>query len=539
MSSHKNITRIIKYFQKSEVELNMSVKLKREHMQLSQVICSRDHQTTTEYDIIVPDIKPDVLKVLRVNSEAVITQKNIQNDKVYLQGIIRIDILYIPDGNVIGNVKSISVVQDFSHSIDAVGSKPGMKLLAEVVCDIPEHTLVNSRKLSIRNKLNFSIKVTSVSEMDIATDVDADEPIRLSTKPIKISNVCCDAERDIIIRERLDVPAGKADLGEILRFSAIPIPGELRFVDNKAVVKGEIRLCTLYCGNDEDSPVQCMEHIVPFTEILEIDGLTENMSGEIDYSVKDLYCEISRDADGDKRVLGAEITLCACVRATETIECNAICDAYGLTHEIQMERSQCHLEQLIESASTQVSQKERVSVPDYLPELHQVCDCSAVPVIENILAENGSVCVSGYITCDLLYVTSDRETPISGFSHVLPFTHTFNIPGVTENSICEAKADTEHLSYIISGPRDIEIRAITALHIKAVNPGSCELISEINYDDDAILPKGASMVVYFVNADDTLWDIAKRFRTTPEEIIEINGPEKDCLKPGNRIYIFR
>ncbi len=516
----------------------MSVKLKKEHMRLSQVICSRDCQTTTECDIIVPDVKPDVLKVLRVSSESVITQKNIQNDKVYVQGIIRIDILYIPDGDVMGNVKSISTTQDFSHYIDAMGSKPEMNLVAEVFCDIPEYTLVNSRKLSIRNKLTFNIKVTSVSEVHIATGIDGDEPIRMNTRPLRFSNSCNCAERDIIIRERLDVPSGKADLGEILKFSAKPIPGELRLLDNKAVVKGEVKLCTLYCGNDEGSSMQCMEHTIPFTEILEIDGITENMSGEIDYCVKDVYCEINRDADGDKRVLGTEVTLTACVRTAELIECEAICDAYGLSHELHIERTQCSMEQLIETAQTQISQKERICVPDYLPELYQVCDCSAVPTIERITAENGTACVSGYITCHLLYMTQDSDTPISGFSHILPFSHNFSIPGLTENSICDAKADLEHMSYTISGPRDIEVRITTALHIKAVALGNCDLISEIEYDEKP-LPKAASMVVYFVNKGDTLWDIAKRYRTTPEAITEINGPEKDCIKPGNRIFIFR
>ncbi len=517
----------------------MSVKLKKEHLSLSEVVCSRYCQTTVDCDIIVPDIKPDVLKVLRTSGEAVITQKNIQADKVYLQGVIRLDILYIPDGSSLGSVKSISCTQDFSHTVDAKGAKPGMSLVAEAECEGTEFTLVNSRKLNIRSKLGLNIKVSCASEIQIATEIEGEAKVQTDSRHLRICNCCCETERDIMVRERLDVPSGKPDLGEILKLSARPVPGELRLLDNKVIVKGELKVCTLYCGGDEESTVQCMEHSLPFTEILEVDGVTEAMSAEADYCIKDIYGEICRDADGDKRVLSVEITLTACIRATEIIECDAICDAYGLDSELILEKNPCTVEQLIETSRTQLTQKESVCVPDYLPDIHQVCDCTGTPNIESISAQEDCVTVSGYLSCNILYMTADRDTPISGFSHVLPFSHTFEIPGVTESTICDAKADLEHMAYTISSPRDLELRSIILLNLKAMSPGSCQLVSEITYNTEAAPPQLPQMVVYFVQKGDTLWSIAKHYRITPDEILAANGSEKEFLKPGNKIYIFR
>ena len=517
----------------------MSVKLKKEHLHLSRVICSRYCQTTAECDVIVPDVKPDVLKVLRVSSDAFITQKALQTDKVFIQGIIRLDILYIPDGSVLGTVKSISCNHDFNHTIDVKGIKPGMNLVAEVECDSPEFSLVNSRKLSIRNKIGINIKVSATSDIDIATAIDGNDAIETNLQHLKICNSCCDAERDIIIRERLEVPAGKPDMGEILKISAKAIPMEIKLLEGKVIAKGELKVCTMYCDNSEDSTIQCMEHCIPFTEILETDGVAENMSGEIDYIVKNIFSEIGRDGDGDKRVLNIEITLAACLKATEIVECDAICDAYGLKCELDIETDECFMEQLIETAQANISQRESVCVPDYLPDIHQVCDCSGVPSIENVTVEKGTVTVSGFMTCNPVYLTSDKDTPLSGFSHVLPFSHTFEIRDVTENSICDAKAELEHLSYTISGARDIEIRSVIALSVKAVNSDSCKYVSAIEYDNDAPAPCVPSMVVYFVQPGDSLWNIAKRYRTTPDAIMEVNGNENECIKPGNRIYIFR
>lgn len=517
----------------------MSIKLKKEHVRLSEVICSRYCRTDAEYDIIVPDVKPDVLKVLNVSGTAAITHKSVQTDKVHIQGIIRLDILYIPDGNVLGGVKAISCTQDFSQVVDTPGSKPGMNLVAEAECEIPECSLVNSRKLSICTKTGLNIKVTDSIDTELATAVESDEPVQVNTEHMHLCHSGCDADRDITIHEHLEVPSGKPAMGEILRFSVKPVPKELRLLDNKAIVKGELKTVTLFCSDDEESTLQCMEHSIPFTEILEIDGISENMTGEADYGIKNIITEITCDSDGDKRILSAEITLSVCIRASGTMECDVICDAYGLKKELVIEKSDCSTELLLGTAQTQLTGKENIAVPDYLPEIYQVCDCTGVPTVESISAEKNAVTVSGYITCNILYMSQEREAPLSGFSHILPFTHTFEIQGLCESSICDVKAETEHLSYTISGAKDIELRYIVVLSIKASNPCTRQLISAISTDENAETPCFPSMTVYFVRSNDTLWDIAKRYRTSPEAILAVNGNEKDFLKPGGKIYIFR
>jgi len=517
----------------------MSVKLQKEHIKLSRVISSRYCQTTTDCDIIVPDVKPDVLKVLRVSSQVAITEKTVQTQKVLLRGVVHLDILYIPDGNVMGNVKSISTTQDFSHTVDITEAKPGMSLVAEAECEPPEYVLVNSRKLSVRSKIGMNIKLTDQCPVDIPTSVEQDDAIRTRCEHLKICNTTCDAERDFSVRERLDVPSGKPDLGEILKLSVNPVSEELRLLDNKAIIKGSLCISTLYCSADEESSLQYMEHTIPFTEILEIDGIAENMTGEAEYFVKDISCEIERDSDGDKRIVSTQITLCVCIRTSEMIELDGICDAYGLEKDLIIKTEQYQIEHLIGTLATQFTEKENVAVPDYLPELHQIFDCTATPNIENIAMENSSATVSGYINCNILYMSSDGDMPLSGFSHVLPFSHTLDIPGLTPNAVCEAKAELDHLSYTIGGPRDIDLRVSVALNLKVVSPETHEFIGEISFDEESAPTPIPSAVVYFIQPGDTLWSIAKRYRTTPDALQEINDVDPHNLQIGSPIYVFR
>ncbi len=516
----------------------MAVKLNTEHLCLNTALCSRYMQTTVESDIIVPDIKPDIMKILQASCEVAIMRKEVQPDKVFIQGVVRMNLLYAPDNNVEGSIKSISSAQEFNHSMDIPGAAPGMELFAEGEAGPAEYTLVNSRKLRLRTRIALSARLLSRSEIDIATSADEGSNIQTNCRPMRLFNPSVNASRDILIRERIEVPEGKPAICEILRLSAKPYSTELNILDNRALAKGELKVYTLYSGEGDGTCPEIMEHTLPFCESLEIDGLREGMEGEIDYCLKDIFFEVCQDSDGDRRLVSIEAAIEAQVRGFEVIECSAVEDAFSPLYPIELKRSTCHIEQLLASNTARTTIKEPVSVPDYLPEVHRVCECTATPSIENVTIDTDEVTVAGHIQCNILYLSPDPSTPACGFAHILPFCQHFDVSGTTSASVCDAKAEVEHISCTISSDKCIEVRAIVATSIKVVEPSSVELVSEIICDEETPLPKMPSVSVYFVQKGDTLWSIAKKYRTTPDKILSVNQSAEN-LVPGKCIYIFR
>ena len=46
------------------------------------------------------------------------------------------------------------------------------------------------------------------------------------------------------------------------------------------------------------------------------------------------------------------------------------------------------------------------------------------------------------------------------------------------------------------------------------------------------------MVIYFVKPGDTIWKIAKKFKSTIDDIVRVNGIEDpDKIYPGQQLYI--
>lgn len=63
------------------------------------------------------------------------------------------------------------------------------------------------------------------------------------------------------------------------------------------------------------------------------------------------------------------------------------------------------------------------------------------------------------------------------------------------------------------------------------------IIDEVNIDENRDR-QIYSMVIYFVKPNDTLWEIAKKFRSTVEDIARVNKIEDvNKIYPGQQLFI--
>ena len=515
----------------------MSINLIKEEIRTGEVICQKYSQTMVESDIIVPDIKPDIKKVLEVSGNACITQKLIQQDKVFIQGVVKMTVLYVPDGTVPGKIKGLTASQEFNHTIDCRGAMPDMQITSEVDSESFDCTMLNSRKLNLRGTLSIGIKIIKPVTLSISTDIENGENIALKKDRLRIINGTDSTECQIILREQLELPAGKPSIGEILKVTATPSSTELCMMDGKAVAKGQVKICALYSGDDEEGSIQFTEHILPFTEILDIDGITEDMEGEIEYSVNDMYYEARDDSDGEPRNLGIELVLCATVRGSEISDIEAITDAYSLKNGLDLTTKAYKIEQLLDNSTAEISHKDQAQLPPMLPRLKQVCDVNSDVKIDRITAENGQITAYGTIHTNILYLSDDENTPISEFNHNSEFSQTFTVPDAGNDTACDARTFMEHISYTLSGNDSLELRFVIGLTVKSLKTGNVIVIEDMSEyvpEDEPELP---CIIIYFVQKGDTLWNIAKRYHTTVEDIKNLNKLESDTIYPGQRIRI--
>lgn len=92
----------------------MLIETEKETVCINQIVGQKRTEIEVEGDIIVNDIKPDVLNVISANGIPCVYKKEVMDGKVRLDGSISTYIIYFADSQE-GTVRSLNTTLDFTR----------------------------------------------------------------------------------------------------------------------------------------------------------------------------------------------------------------------------------------------------------------------------------------------------------------------------------------------------------------------------------------------------------------------------------------
>ena len=273
-------------------------------------------QVMTEGDVIVPDIKSDILKLLQVDSDAIITDKYTENGKLIIMGRVNYKILYVPDRENV-KIESMNTSMDFKQTIDTKNTDADVTVLANPIVERVEFNTVNSRKLHLRAIVHIDYEAYTVIVRELSVDTD-DENAEKKIDKISFENIVNISEHEFTVKERLQIPSGENSISEILKTDVKIYDTECKSVTGKVITKGELGICILYI--DSDGEIKFTECECPFTEVFDADDVTDSCVCDIDYILLNVQTIADPDIDGDLREIALEIDINAALKATNNTD---------------------------------------------------------------------------------------------------------------------------------------------------------------------------------------------------------------------------
>ncbi|MCG8502078.1 MAG: DUF3794 domain-containing protein [Firmicutes bacterium] len=516
----------------------MGLELSKELIKINELVGEDFSQTLVEGDIIVPDVKPDIARILQVDGIATITDKQVQQDRVVVNGVVNFKILYVPD-DASETIKSICTNSNFSNTIEINSTDSNMQAQVDSDVEHIEFDMINSRKLNIKAVVGMNCKVINTPSMDFVTDI-AGEEVQVLKKTIKAYNIVARNESEFIIKEELEIPTGKPSVKDLLKVDVKITDKDVKVIHNKIIVKGELNVCSLYVGETEENAIQFMEHEVLFTEILDLDGVTESMHCEVDYNLQDVYFQLKEDSDGDVRILNIENTLSVSASASEKVSVDVVVDTYSPESFVKVEKNTYNIDEIVADNKTQTTIKEVLSMPADIPEIVQVYNVITKPYITETKVEVDRIIVEGMIDTYILYLSESEESPVYSYKQEVPFVHNIDVKGAVPEMACDVKVEVDHANYSLNAASEVEIRYIIGVLSRVIKTTQVELVTKADVEaaDIANVRSVPSIVMYFVQKGDTLWEIAKKYYTTVQEIANTNNlDETHGLSPGQQLLI--
>jgi spore coat assembly protein SafA len=274
----------------------------KKSLRIEDVVGEASAQNIVKSDVSVPDNKPDILEIIKVEGKARETETKIIDDKIIIEGVLEVSVLYaasVPAGEFQQPVHFMEVEVPFTQFVEIPGAKEGMAKLVKVEVEHIRGRRKDARTVTVEAILKIKAKVFETKILNVVVDVfSPSEKLEVEKTLLKVDQVIGEAENEIVVKEVLTVPDEKPPIEQIYRTKAKATVTESRIIDDKVIVEGTLTLETLYVADVTGipgvplQPLHFMEHEVPFTTFVEIPGAKENMTLDFDVNVEHVSSKV-------------------------------------------------------------------------------------------------------------------------------------------------------------------------------------------------------------------------------------------------------
>jgi hypothetical protein len=513
-------------------EAYMEYKLNREAITVNEVVFDASQEQPIDLDLSLPDYCPDIQKIMKCQVYPCITAKSILGDCLEVSGTATMRLLYLDAGGT--QIRCYENATQFSATIPLKRSVGNALVYTYTQVEYVNCRATSPRRLDIHGAFSICAKVVEQVENQVLCDIEG-ENMEQQKKSISISRVAGASQQQFSVTEVLEINDGKPPAENILRTDAFAQVEEVKMLDNKLIVKGALSLKILYQSSLSESMPECMEYSIPYSQMLDCSGISDDCVCDVQLDVMSAGVQMKSDSSGENMLLDAEIRLIAYINAYLDTEVNLVTDAYSTEVEVSLEYQQKNLVKLLESVTDTCSQKNHFEfeeagiskVVDVWNEMRQV----------TAQMEEGNLIYRGKFNLCVLAVNGDGK-PFY-FERVLEFQYGREWSRSMEDLRCDCAVSVANISYRITGTSGIEVKTELKLEATLYQQNMYKMISDLvpNEDQPKSKDSEAALILYYAEAGEELWGIARSYCTSMERIKTENDLVEDVVEQPGMLLI--
>lgn len=505
----------------------MQVATSKQTLCINQVIGQKTDTAIVEEDFVVPDIKPDILNTIRTNGTICIYKKEVMDGKVKLDGCINVYIMYLADDEE-ASVRGFNTTLEFSQTVNFDSVKEGMILEDKVTLKSVECRVLNGRKVNIKAIMDMELKVSSNEELEFVKEIEEVKDVQLLDKTLNLNSLLGSGitkvyAKDTIVIESID------NLAEIMKVDIHIINQETKISYNKVLVKADASVKILY--RTEDNRICEANNLIPVMGFIDMPDVTDENICDVHYEIKNL---LVKPNNVEEHSIYVEVELEINCNVYQTKEINIIEDLYSPTVNLIYKQKEIKAMSQKESIKDTCQIREKQSIMEIGN--HKIYDVEVRPTILNQTILTNRVMYEGEVNLNFLF-EAESGTRVDTKDVIIPFTFNMDLEGVMPNSQIETNIGVTLQDFTIMPDENIDIKIDLEFSVNRSNHQIINVIEEINIDETRNQER-YSLVIYFVKPGDTLWKIAKRFRSTVANIARINAIEdENKINIGEQLFI--
>lgn len=519
----------------------MSVELIRKPVTLDEMTRRESVQVIKERDIIVPDGKPDMQRILQLDGKINIDQLDVSQDRILYRGKIDVLVLYATENNenTVYTMRGNIPLEDF---VILDGVDKDQRVDFEYDIEHMSYNILNERKLNVKAIMQLNASATRSKQTTIICGIETDSPVQTKETPIEVITLGAEKEDKIIVREDLTVMQSKPSIAEILK-SCLQIQEEqIKRTDTELMYNGIIEVCTLYKAGGGEDTIEIINHRVPFEGRIDLPRDPQEVFWDCTLSVAPSYMQVAPDYDGEDRVIETEFMVTAkYYKFNRTVE-STLCDLHCPGKKVVTKDKNLEYMNLYNRAHLCIPKKEAIVIDNFTPENNEVFNVTIRPSVEEKLISNDKLTIKGVLEVKTIYISKEVGNVIDTTVNIVPFVQEIEIKGIQSKSTVVPRVLAKDVKVYSQGKKEIVVEYLLDSTADIYTKNNLNVLEEISLEDmtKEELDEYPSMTVYQVKSGDNLWALAKKFNTSVKDIQEINDIDMpDTLHVGQKLIILK
>lgn len=510
----------------------MKLELVRESIKIDQLIKKERVDSLVEGEITLPDHKPKIEKIITLDGEVEITNQLLREDNLIVTGLVKFKTLYTTEEDEDQLIHSLETKTDFREEI-ALDESYDARASVSAEIEHIEYTKLTDKKIGIKTVINLEASLEEQGIVDVIKDVEGSEGIQKREKKIKYSELIASTKTKNTVKETFELEESSGDVLDILKIDTRAVVTESRVVDGKVIVAGNLNCFILYYVDGEGEKLNFIKEEIPFTHFAEVAGAEENMDYSLDLDVIDVNYDVRGDINGNLRIIDIETVVVIDAKVFTETEKEIIIDIYSTVNKFDVKNENLHLSETLEKHNIEETIKQTVETKS---EIVRLCNVGAKPLITDKRILDEKVIVEGIVKLDLVYIGKNHSLDV--VKPEVPFKTYVDVDKTNEEIELEIKNEITDINYSKLNDTEVEIEATLTNKININTIKNLVIAKEVKELEELINNKDrSSITIYMVQKNDTVWDIAKRYSTTVEDIVSTNDIEEDNLIVGEKIII--
>jgi len=493
--------------------------LKRHPISVSRYIINGREECAVSGEFALPDYCPDITVVLKCILTPYVQNRQWSGEQLLVDAMVNVRVLYLDEERHSPRAVEFSIPA--SCALHSNGRADMCPVDINLTPKYANCRALGPRRIEVRGAVIVEAKAEETCEIEL---VSAQEGAGLYTKncTVNVTSPIGMVEKMLTLNEVLEFPETMPPADMLLGGECRAVIRECKLLSGKAIVKGQVYVHQLYTAVSESVDCRCLDFVLPFSQILDMDGVEEGMSCLAKAQILSDTERCVIGPDGENTVLELTVKLLVQLQAYRHSTAELLLDAYHTEYPVTPVAEELCLCARTGHRWENTVLPMKIGLP--AGQVSHILDVWIQNKEWDTVSQNGVAVIRGrWYVCVL---ARDVDGQIVYQEQPEDYCLEFACNGNKADAFVTI---TEQHYRVIENNLELQVGVCVAL--QEIHEELHSVLKDLSIHTDQPYPvHKASVLLYYAQAGESVWDIGERCHTSPESICTENELKDEVIR---------